>query len=398
MNAPDLGAPIVRVVALAAASDATLLALALLGRPGSRVVMAPVRLGLARLAGAALLGTALFAAKVALASRLGLIDGFGFLHMLYAEAVVVVPAVAGVLLWADRRGSGTRVPSTIRIAATYALLLAPLGAYGTLVEPSWLAVERGTVPVPGERTGVTAVRIGVLADIQTRGVTAYERRAIARLNEARPDVVLVAGDLLQGTDEAFDRELPALRALLGSIVAPAGAFAVPGNVDHGDRLERAVAGTSVRALRNEIADVRVRDRSLSIVGVDWFGDERGAYDLLDAAARAPGTADIRIVLSHLPDAVLALPPSSRLDLVVAGHTHGGQVRFPLLGPIITLSAVPRHVAAGGLHSVSGNRVYVSRGVGAERGQAPLVRILCRPEVTLLALGADDAVGQGRDGR
>ena len=84
--------------------------------------------------------------------------------------------------------------------------------------------------------------------------------------------------------------------------------------------------------------------------------------------------------------MLDLPADTRVDLVVAGHTHGGQLRLPGLGPLVTASNVPRRVGGGGLHRLGGSRrVYVSRGVGMERGQAPRMRFLCPPEVSLLTL-------------
>jgi predicted MPP superfamily phosphohydrolase len=83
--------------------------------------------------------------------------------------------------------------------------------------------------------------------------------------------------------------------------------------------------------------------------------------------------------------VLDLEHDSGFDLVVAGHTHGGQVQLPLFGPAITLTGVPRHVAAGGQHEINGNLIYVSRGVGIERGQAPRLRFMCPPEIAILEL-------------
>ena len=71
--------------------------------------------------------------------------------------------------------------------------------------------------------------------------------------------------------------------------------------------------------------------------------------------------------------------------MVAGHTHGGQVQVPYAGPPTIASQVPRGVGAGGLHELEGRRVYVTRGVGVERGQAPKLRIGSPPEVSVLTL-------------
>ncbi|MCH7814063.1 MAG: phosphohydrolase, partial [Planctomycetes bacterium] len=146
-----------------------------------------------------------------------------------------------------------------------------------------------------------------------------------------------------------------------------------------------IAGTQVRLLDQEIVRRTIGDRRLTIggigLGIDTPADRRTIAQLEAGGDRG----DIRILVAHRPDAVLALSPKTRIDLVVAGHTHGGQVVVPLLGPPITFTRVPRHVAAGGFHDLGGRRIYVSRGVGCERSQAPRIRFGAPPEITLLTL-------------
>jgi predicted MPP superfamily phosphohydrolase len=87
-------------------------------------------------------------------------------------------------------------------------------------------------------------------------------------------------------------------------------------------------------------------------------------------------------MGHRPDFALGEVDS---DLLVAGHTHGGQVRLPFFGPVMTLSNVPRSWAAG-VTKLPGNRtLVVSRGIGMERGGAPELRFLCRPELVVLTI-------------
>ena len=87
-----------------------------------------------------------------------------------------------------------------------------------------------------------------------------------------------------------------------------------------------------------------------------------------------------IVLGHRPDYALGRIDA---DLLLAGHTHGGQVRLPFVGPLLTLSRLPRSWAVGRSELPGGQTLYVSRGVGMERGGAPRIRFLCPPELVVI---------------
>ena len=88
------------------------------------------------------------------------------------------------------------------------------------------------------------------------------------------------------------------------------------------------------------------------------------------------------MLGHVPNYSLG---QIEADLMIAGHTHGGQVRIPLLGPVFTLSQIPRSWASGMTEIVPGRYLIVSRGIGMERMNAPRMRFLCRPELVVLDL-------------
>jgi hypothetical protein len=97
----------------------------------------------------------------------------------------------------------------------------------------------------------------------------------------------------------------------------------------------------------------------------------------------PARDGFHIVPAHRPDFALTRPDA---DLLLAGHVHGGQVRLPFIGPLITLSNVPRDWAVGLTTLPWGGHLFVSRGVGMERKNAPRLRFLCRPEIAILELG------------
>ena len=149
----------------------------------------------------------------------------------------------------------------------------------------------------------------------------------------------------------------------------------------------------MRLLQNESVELVHEDRRITLAGVVRDPKDPAGNALVERLA-APGGDDLRVLLAHKPDWALRLPEGGRIDLVVAGHTHGGQVRLPFVGPLITLTRVPREMAGGGLFTLCGSPLYVSRGVGCERGDAPRVRFNCPPEVTLLTLRTAGAVLAG----
>ncbi|HEX8646718.1 MAG TPA: metallophosphoesterase [Thermoleophilaceae bacterium] len=322
------------------------------------------------------------AVKLATVAALGA-QRFGLLHVLYLDLVVALPIVGLGLLLARR--ARRRLP--VLVAALGLVALAPVGVYASLIEPHRLQTERVVVPVDRARSGDGELRVAVLADVQTAGVGDYERRAFRRAGRLRPHVVLIPGDLFQMSQRRFRRDLPELRRLVASLHAPGGVFVVDGDADDPARLREVVHGTGARLLVNDVAHTRVAGRELTIGGVQVNWRTREARRVYGRLEREPERGDVRIVLAHRPDAALELRRRTRVDLVVAGHTHGGQVVVPGFGPPITKSSVPREVAAGGLHRLGGDRrVYVSRGVGVEHGShAPHLRLFSPPELTLLRL-------------
>ena len=254
--------------------------------------------------------------------------GFGVMHVLWLDLVVVGP-IAGLTLLVLGRGS-SRV---VRALGCLALLLAPVGAYASLVEPERLVVERAQLRLPPERDGVQPVRIGLIADLQFEHLGAHEPEAVDRLLAERPDLILLAGDYHQGSRSSFARELTQLRALLSRLHAPAGVFAVQGDVESPRKARRIFSGTGIRLLVNDAAHVRMRDRRLTIGGVELAYRSPAARELARRLERAGGAHDVRLLLSHRPDVLLELKHDTRVDLVLAGHTHGGQLQLPVVGPL-----------------------------------------------------------------
>ncbi|MGV1004366.1 MAG: metallophosphoesterase [Candidatus Nanopelagicales bacterium] len=338
----------------------------------------------------------LWGAIVAVGTALALFVGqrylglgrFGGLNIMVRQLLIGVPLAAALLtLRAARRGWRDTVTGVGLVAVVGGLLLAPLGFYATMIEPNTLVVREQAVPL-GEIPVNDSIRIAVIADIQTSDPGPHEQAAVAAVMAAEPDLIMIAGDLFQGPAERFEQRLPALRDLLRPLAAPGGVYIVEGDSDSRARLTEATKGTDVRSLFNEVATVELRGVALAVGGVRLAYWEPAAQRAVADLARTP--AQVRILLAHRPDAVGLVGPADRISLTVAGHTHGGQVQIPFIGPLMTASDVPRSVAAGGLHIVDGNLIYVSTGVGVERNQAPRIRFGVPPSVSLLTLENDPA--------
>ena len=256
-----------------------------------------------------------------------------------------------------------------------AVLIAAMGVDALLIEPTWLEVSH--VRLVTKKVD-HPVRIVVLADLQTDVFGAYEKTVFRRALAEKPDLVLLAGDYLQADSETRRDLIGPIRAYLKEIEfsAPAGAFAVRGNIDSNDWTE-IFAGlpiTTAQATRSfqlpelQLTCLAMRDsfnRSLAIRNIE---PER-----------------FHVVLGHAPNFALGRVEA---DLLISGHTHGGQVRLPILGPIITLSAIARSWAAGLTELPGSGWLYVSRGIGMERGSAPRIRFLCRPELVVIDLAPE----------
>ncbi len=305
-------------------------------------------------------------------------DVFTSIHVSYLVLTVGVPLAGTVVLVFARNRA-----RIITALCVLALVPVPLGIYATYIEPFWLRIDHVELEVESVSENI---RIGVLADLQTTEIGSYESSAVDRLIDAAPDLVLIPGDLYQIDQNRFDEKVPEFNEAIQRLVdAVPNVLLVSGNTDHVDGLGKIVRGTSARVLNNQIETLEINGNTVSVLGITLFGNERIAQ--LRAEQLAESSADLRILLAHQPDEI-RLIESAPVDLLVSGHTHGGQIALPFIGPLVTASNVPRHVAAGGLHELHGTPVYVSTGVGRERRTAPQVRLGVRPSIGIIDITGD----------
>ncbi len=304
-----------------------------------------------------------------LCAMLGIFGNLLFLPMQLAAWLLFLlwPTLLLASAWL-LRGAQPRVAS---IAGFLGISLAITATWSMGVEPSWLEISRERAVTSAIAEPVT---IALVADLQTDRVGAFERRVFREVQGARPDLVLFAGDYLQPRDmEAFEALRPSLRGLLEPVCREArlGCWAVRGDVDP-DAWPSLFEGLNAQAVTDS------RSVDLGPLQLTLLDPEDARSD----APPVPRVEGFHVVLGHAPDFALAAPPA---DLLLAGHIHGGQVRIPGWGPLLTLSRVPRSWATGRTELPQGGTLVVSRGLGMERGDAPRLRLGCRPELVVIEL-------------
>jgi predicted MPP superfamily phosphohydrolase len=259
--------------------------------------------------------------------------------------------------------------------------------YGYAVEPTWLELNHCDIPVADLPPAFAGFRIAQLSDFHCsrRVSTAYLAEAAALAQAQEPDLIVLTGDFIHHGYKYVDHVAEAL----GGLTAPHGVFAVLGNHDFSVRnalgfrryrhLHRAVAdalrGRGIRVLHNEGVPLGRDGVAVHLIGVEDLWSR--ACDLERAFAGVPEAAP-RIVLAHNPRTVEHLN-GRRCDLMLSGHTHGGQVHVPGLGRP-TLGRNAKRFAAG-LYHYRDTYLYVNKGVGF----GFRFRYGVRPEVTVLSL-------------
>jgi predicted MPP superfamily phosphohydrolase len=236
-------------------------------------------------------------------------------------------------------------------------------------------------------TAHEGLRIVHLSDIHLSLYTPIEevQRVVDLANSEHPDLIALTGDYVTFSPSYI---WPAARAL-GRLRARMGIFAVLGNHDFrvsADEMTRALRAQRIRVLRNSHYPLRSGRGTLWLVGVD---DLWGAFEDLQGAMHSVPAQDPKILLCHNP---LAIGRASRLgiDLMLSGHTHGGQVRLPLIRSFYRSKFGERFVE--GWNQLGDTQIYISRGIG--KVVLP-VRLACPPEITCLCLRRDPRLAPSR---
>jgi predicted MPP superfamily phosphohydrolase len=252
--------------------------------------------------------------------------------------------------------------------------------YATRIEPLRVVTEECRIRIPKLPTSFEGYRIALFSDIHLYPFTPLRvvEAAVRLANAFQPDLVILPGDFVWRSLEAvFD-----LAPVLSQLNPAHGIFAVLGNHDHHkgpDIIANALIRAGIQVLRNEGITIQRGRDAIYLAGIDsaWGGTPlpRAAFD----KRRGDLTS---IVALHEPDYIRTLVPRFPVDLQLSGHSHGGQVRLPMIGPLILPPM--GEIYSMGLYSVGNAQLYTTRGIGTIHVNA---RFNCPPEVTAITLHA-----------
>lgn len=263
--------------------------------------------------------------------------------------------------------------------------------YGSFIEPQIMVVTTKTVPFPSRHP----IRVVVLSDMHVGPYKgqAYMERVVRKTNDLLPDIVLLAGDFVL-SDHIGSAELNALEPLK-DIHSTYGTYAILGNHDHdvhrmffhipytpqdqSQYLLAALHSFGITTLRNSNIKVNLGTETIAIAGID---DITAGDSDLDLALKNIDPDMPLILMAHNPDVILDTL-SAKANLIVAGHTHGGQIRLPFYGPIAALPTKLGRKYDQGVFPIDDNTTLaITRGIG-ESG--PRARLFAWPEIMQLTL-------------
>lgn len=264
----------------------------------------------------------------------------------------------------------------------YAGIFGLVASYPVFIERYIVLTTHYRIPVPNLPRAFSGLRIVHLTDLHYGLLEplCLIRDVIARANLIPRDVIFCTGDYVHQKNST--EQIDAVWPLIGELKAPLGVFSVLGNHDHWADTGRSQywLGRTGQDLRHNAVPIERDGSRLWLVGAgDLWEDHRS----LDQVMRTIPESDCRLVLAHNPDTA-DTDFSSRVDLMISGHTHGGQVDIPFVGTPV-LPVRNKAYNSGLKKSLRGTSVFISRGIG---WAVYPFRFNCFPEIAVLELAPD----------
>lgn len=251
--------------------------------------------------------------------------------------------------------------------------------YAKFIEPNWIEINSLQLTIPHLASEFNGYRIVQISDIhRDEWMTTGRLQHIVRLvNEQKPDLVAITGDLVTRNSPQL---IPSLKPALEQLTPRDRTVAILGNHDHENDTQaiiKILKQSGVFDLNNTVYTLKRDNAILTIAGVDDVGMGKARLDLVLQQLPQQGAA---ILLAHEPDFANISAATQRFDLQLSGHSHGGQVRLPILKPLVLPPWGEKYYS--GEYQIEKMLLYTNRGLGMTGLH---LRLFSRPEITVLNL-------------
>lgn len=297
---------------------------------------------------------------------------------LFVLAVFSIYLATALFALARARGRRPQRPR-VRVLEIALYVAAAVGSvcivYAYTVEPYWPQVTHVALSSPKLHA---TLRIVHLSDLHADGKVRLEKRLPELVREQHPDLIVFTGDTVMNHEG-----VPLAKEVLAQFAAIAPTYVVAGNwdVEMARKWHQNIAhppffeGTGVHNLTGQAETIEIHGEPLWIAGAATSQEH-----LLPALLQTAPADQFSMLLFHFPDEVQSVS-QSKVDLYLAGHTHGGQIALPFYGALITYSRFDKKYESG-LHRIGNAWLYVNRGIGLD-GHPPRARFCARPEITVI---------------
>lgn len=263
----------------------------------------------------------------------------------------------------------------VRALLNTVIVIGIIFIYAFKIEPNWIQVKEQPINIIGLPQEFEGLRIIQLSDLH--GHLFSNKELVKKVNNLKPDLVAITGDVF---DDENRTSLEYPNKVINGINARYGSYFVFGNNDFylgKDKVVRVLTSSSIKTLVNQNDKISFKGKTLWIIGVNDPHEGKANISLaLKKTDESP-----KILLAHSPE-IINDASKAGIDLVLAGHTHGGQIKIPYVPRIITFVKKGYEQYISGLYKVGKTQLYVNRGLGLTK--IPL-RFLVRPEITVITL-------------
>jgi len=255
--------------------------------------------------------------------------------------------------------------------------------WGFFIEPSLLVAHQSTIQIDNWPKELSGLRIALIADIHTGGPFIDDQklqRIVDLTNQQNPDLIVLLGDYMSSNSWHSHRVEPEVTAAaMKNLHAPLGVYAVLGNHDwwyNGEKVRHAFEQNGIPVLEDEVAEIKWHDKTFWLAGLAdlWTRPQH----ISETIAKVP-LGETVIGLTHNPDIFPQVPQT--VPILLASHTHGGQVNIPLIGTPIVPSRFGAKYTSGQVFE-NGHHMFVTTGIGTS---ILPIRFRVPPEIVILTI-------------